>query len=197
MDQYKPSDAKCRPPDIQTSVRHGDSGPGKTHLLPGMIQTFTTASLCPGASRLTAMCSDLQFPDPPEGPPQATIWNTAVCQGAFSASPYAGSNGSQSSQKRDGDPLRQQGAAITSRPSLQKGGASTMRVPMVRPPCYGSRWETIRYALDSNARTFRLCLIWVVLITSSALAAAIAVHGGPGPVPAVMHALSWFPRSFR
>ncbi len=31
---------------------------------------------------------------------------------------YAGKGSSQSSQKRDGDPLRQQGAAITSRPSL-------------------------------------------------------------------------------
>ena len=24
---------------------------------------------------------------------------------------------------------------------------------------HGCRWETIRYALDDNARTFRLCLI--------------------------------------
>ena len=72
-----------------------------------------------------------------------------------------------------------------------------MRVPMVRQPCHGSRWETIRYALDSNGRTFRFCLIWVVLITSSAVAAAVAVHRGPGAVRAVMHAMSWFPPSFR
>ena len=26
-----------------------------------------------------------------------------------------------------------------------------------------ARWEVIRYALDSNARTARLCLIWVVM----------------------------------
>jgi retron-type reverse transcriptase len=31
---------------------------------------------------------------------------------------------------------------------------------------YGGRWETIRYALDSNARTFRLCLIWLVAIAA-------------------------------
>ena len=72
-----------------------------------------------------------------------------------------------------------------------------MRVPMVRPPCHGSRWETIRYALDSNPRTFRFCLIWVVLITSWAVAAAITLHGGPGAVGAVMHVLSWFTPSFR
>ena len=27
-----------------------------------------------------------------------------------------------------------------------------MRVPMVRQSCHGGRWETICYALDSNAR---------------------------------------------
>jgi RNA-directed DNA polymerase len=31
---------------------------------------------------------------------------------------------------------------------------------------YGGRWETIRYALDSNARTFRLCLIWLAAIAA-------------------------------
>jgi hypothetical protein len=72
-----------------------------------------------------------------------------------------------------------------------------MRVPMVRQSCHGGRWETIRYALDSNARTIRLCLIWVVLITSSVLATAIAVHGGSGTVRAVVHAMPWFPPSFR
>ncbi len=72
-----------------------------------------------------------------------------------------------------------------------------MRVPMVRRSCHGGRWETIRYALDSNGRTFRFCLIWVVLITSSAVAAAVAVHLGPGTIRAVMQAMSWFPPSFR
>ena len=41
---------------------------------------------------------------------------------------------------------------------------------MVRQSCHGGRWETIRYALDSDARTIRFCLIWVVLVTSSILA---------------------------
>jgi hypothetical protein len=72
-----------------------------------------------------------------------------------------------------------------------------MRVPMVRQSCHGGRWETIRYALDSNVRTIRLCLIWVVLITSSVLAAAIAAHGGFVTVRAVMHAMPWFPPSLR
>ena len=72
-----------------------------------------------------------------------------------------------------------------------------MRAPMVRPPCHGSRWETIRYALDSNPRTFRLCLIMIVLITSSALAAAIALHYGSATVHGVMQVPSWFPPSFR
>jgi hypothetical protein len=36
----------------------------------------------------------------------------------------------------------------------------------------GGQWETIRYALDSNARTFRLCLIWFVVIAAPAAAAA-------------------------
>ena len=40
-----------------------------------------------------------------------------------------------------------------------------MRVPT--PPQPPSRWETIRYALDSNARTIRLCFI--LLIGSSAV----------------------------
>ena len=37
------------------------------------------------------------------------------------------------------------------------------------------RWETIRYALDSNPRTFRLCLIWLVVISSPVVAAVVAV----------------------
>ena len=39
-----------------------------------------------------------------------------------------------------------------------------MRLPTPREPRHGSsRWEVIRYALGSNARTARLCVIWVVV----------------------------------
>jgi len=75
--------------------------------------------------------------------------------------------------------------------------ASTMRVPTVRQSCHGGRWETIRYALDSNARTVRFCLIWIVLITSSILAAAIAVHGSSDTVRAVLHAWPWYLPAYR
>ena len=50
-----------------------------------------------------------------------------------------------------------------------------MSVPAPRPPCHdGGRWDTIRYALDSNARTLRLCLILLVTIVAPAAAAAVA-----------------------
>lgn len=50
-----------------------------------------------------------------------------------------------------------------------------MRVPTSpQPHHHAGRWETIRYALDSNARTIRLCLIWFVVIGSPVLAAAAA-----------------------
>ena len=39
----------------------------------------------------------------------------------------------------------------------------------------GGRWETIRYALDSNARTFRPCLILLVKAVASCLAGVVAV----------------------
>jgi hypothetical protein len=45
-----------------------------------------------------------------------------------------------------------------------------MRVPVPRHSDSG-QWETIRYALDSNVRTIRLCFILV--IGSSALAATL------------------------
>jgi hypothetical protein len=48
-----------------------------------------------------------------------------------------------------------------------------LRLPTPREPRHGSsRWEVIRYALGSNARTARLCVLWVV------------VTGGPvaGPI---------------
>jgi hypothetical protein len=66
-----------------------------------------------------------------------------------------------------------------------------MRVPMVKQPCHVGRWETIRYALDSNSRTFRLCLIIIVLIASSALASAIALHYGSAAVHGVVRMMSW------
>ena len=50
-----------------------------------------------------------------------------------------------------------------------------MSVPAPQEPRHdGGRWETIRYALDSNARTFRLCLICLVLIAAPATAALAA-----------------------
>lgn len=50
-----------------------------------------------------------------------------------------------------------------------------MSVPAPREPRHGCRWETIRYALDSNARTLRLCLILlVVTVASSAVASLVA-----------------------
>lgn len=46
-----------------------------------------------------------------------------------------------------------------------------MRLPTPREPRQGSsRWETVRYALTSNALTARFCLIWLVMT------------GGPGTV---------------
>ena len=39
-----------------------------------------------------------------------------------------------------------------------------MRLPTPREPRHGSsRWEVIRYALGSNARTARLCVLCVVV----------------------------------
>ena len=54
-----------------------------------------------------------------------------------------------------------------------------MSVPARRRSSHvGGRWETIRYALDSNARTFRLCLIFLVTIASpvAAAVAALLIH---------------------
>jgi hypothetical protein len=45
-----------------------------------------------------------------------------------------------------------------------------MRKPESPPPDDDGRWPTIRYALDSNARTIRLCCI--LLIGSSAIVVA-------------------------
>ena len=51
-----------------------------------------------------------------------------------------------------------------------------MSVPAVRRPRRdGGRWETVRYALDSWQRTFRLCLILVVMTSAPCLAALAVV----------------------
>lgn len=49
-----------------------------------------------------------------------------------------------------------------------------MSVPAPREPRHGCRWETIRYALDSNARTLRLCVILLVMALSPAVGVAAA-----------------------
>jgi hypothetical protein len=49
-----------------------------------------------------------------------------------------------------------------------------MSVPAPREPRHGGRWETIRYALDNNPRTFRLCLILLVAAVPSCLLALVA-----------------------
>ena len=49
-----------------------------------------------------------------------------------------------------------------------------MSVPAPREPHQGGRWETIRYALDTNPRTFRLCLILSVAAAAPCLAIVIA-----------------------
>jgi hypothetical protein len=49
-----------------------------------------------------------------------------------------------------------------------------MSVPAPREPGQGGRWETIRYALDTNLRTFRLCLILSVAAVAPCLGLVIA-----------------------
>lgn len=49
------------------------------------------------------------------------------------------------------------------------------RSPAPREPLQGGRWETIRDALDTNPRTFRLCLIlFVAKVVSSGGTAVVA-----------------------
>jgi hypothetical protein len=51
-----------------------------------------------------------------------------------------------------------------------------MSLPSPHEPRHdGGRWETIRYAIDSNARTLRLCLIWAVAIVSPVAATVITL----------------------
>lgn len=45
-----------------------------------------------------------------------------------------------------------------------------MSGPAPQEPRQGGRWETIRYALDTNPRTFRLCLILSVAAVAPCLA---------------------------
>lgn len=50
-----------------------------------------------------------------------------------------------------------------------------MSVPTRQEPRHPStRWEIVRYALTSNARTFRLCLIWLVMIGAPVAGTALA-----------------------
>jgi hypothetical protein len=49
-----------------------------------------------------------------------------------------------------------------------------MSVPSPQEPHRGDRWKTILYALDSNARTFRFCLIRLVAIVAPVVAAVVA-----------------------
>jgi hypothetical protein len=58
---------------------------------------------------------------------------------------------------------------------LLRRKALVMSVPVPAEPSHGGRWETIRYALDSNARTIRLCVIWFVSIVSPVVAAVITM----------------------
>lgn len=60
-----------------------------------------------------------------------------------------------------------------------------------KPPHDDGRWGTIRYAIDSWGRTFRLCLIYIVMITTPAAATVItsdAAHAATTTKPAcVLH----------
>jgi len=50
-----------------------------------------------------------------------------------------------------------------------------MNVPTPREPRDNNgRWGTVRYALGSNARTFRLCLIWLVVTGGPVAGATLA-----------------------
>ena len=57
---------------------------------------------------------------------------------------------------------------------LSKGDGLIMSVPAPGEPHQGGRWETIRYALDNNPRTFRLCLILSVAAVAPCLGLVVA-----------------------
>jgi hypothetical protein len=51
-----------------------------------------------------------------------------------------------------------------------------MSLPAPHEPRHdGGKWATIRYAIDSNARTLRLCLIWAVALVSPVAATVITL----------------------
>ena len=69
-------------------------------------------------------------------------------------------------------PLWQQGSRQYLIDPFVGTGGLTYEATHPREPRHGSsRWEVIRYALGSNARTARLCVLWVV------------VAGGPAAGP--------------
>jgi hypothetical protein len=74
---------------------------------------------------------------------------------------------------RSGPPLATEGRHLAQDLARRKVGLD-MRVPASEPPRHAERWETIvRYALDSNARTIRLCLICVAMTCSLLLTAVV------------------------
>ena len=88
-------------------------------------------------------------------------------------------------------------AALTEAASRSPDHVSLTNVPTPREPRHSDeRWQTICYALDSNARTLRLCLIRAVAIVSPVAATVITMlirhmllcqfrpELAPGPVPA-------------
>jgi hypothetical protein len=85
-------------------------------------------------------------------------------------------------RRKSGDPLRQQGAADYLQ-GPREGRSSLMSVPtdgdrVEQQPALaaGNRWGTIRYALDSTARTLRLCLIMLAASIPPALLMLLIRH---------------------
>lgn len=77
------------------------------------------------------------------------------------------------SSKKAAAPWLRREPPVTSRPLCRKV-ASLMNLPAPGKPHQGGRWETIRYALDTNPRTFRLCLILLVAAVTPWLGYIIA-----------------------
>jgi hypothetical protein len=50
----------------------------------------------------------------------------------------------------------------------------SVRSSFERGPRASCKWETVRYALDSTARTVRLCVILLVLVTVPTLLMLLA-----------------------
>lgn len=51
-----------------------------------------------------------------------------------------------------------------------------MSVPAPQDPRHGGRWDAIISALDSWPRTFRLCLIWLVIASPAAAIVELIRH---------------------